>query len=172
MLRFITLTVLGGGFALSFAPSTRQQPPSSLEPVHRGVVSFSHEATRVVACTRKTEGKKLQCSPEREPTDASTSLVLHPIAESAIVAKDQRQNVQVSLPKEGGHAEKVDLGVGLWEMDWAGPQDRHRFYVSEGDEFGIQLRTALGACKKVKDDCVLRTDKTLREVKIPDRCRR
>jgi hypothetical protein len=168
MLRSLTAIVLGGGLALPLA-SPGQKPPSSLEPVHRGVVSFSHDAKRVVACNAKRDGGILVCLGQREPTDAATELELRPISQSTLVGQDKREQVHVAVNRD---PRRVELGIGLWEIDWPGRNQHDRFYVADADEFGIGLRTEVGSCKKAGKDCALKTDETVLEVKIPKRCRR
>jgi hypothetical protein len=172
MLRTLSAVFLASIVALPLISAAEPKPPSSLEPVHHGSLSLSHEASRIVACNAKLEGKKLECVPERQSADSSAALTLNPIHEGQIGDKDKRQPVQIALPKEGGQAQKLELPVGLWELQWPARTEHDRFYMAQGDEFAIVLKTVVGACRKLKDDCVLRTDKTQLDVAIPKRCRR
>jgi hypothetical protein len=172
MLRALSAVILASLLGIPLVSTAEPNPPSSLEPVHHGELSVSHEATRVVACNPKTEGKKRECVPERQSADSSATLTLNPVREGQIGGKDKRAPIQVNLPKDGGLSQKLDVPVGLWELSWPARSERDRFYMAEGDEFAIQLKTQVGACRRVKDECVLKTDKTQLEVAIPKRCRR
>ncbi|MBE7485143.1 MAG: hypothetical protein HS104_34895 [Polyangiaceae bacterium] len=171
-MRVLKATILAAIVALPLVSAAGQQPPSSLEPLRRGTVSLSHEATRVTACTAKVEQQKLSCVPTRQAADSSTTLTLKPVAGNDVASKDRREAQQVALPKDGTQVQKLELGVGIWEIEWPGRSEKDRFFVAERDEFAVKLRTEIGACQKAKDECRLKTDRTQLTVNIPQRCRR
>lgn len=171
-MRALKATILAAVVAMPLVSAAGQEPPSSLEPVRRGTVNISHEARRVTACTAKVEQQKTSCVATRQAADSSTTLTLKPVSEGDVATKDRREAQHVALPKEGGQVQKLELGVGIWEVEWPGRSEKDRFYVAEHDEFAVKLRTDIGACKKQKDECRLKADQTQLEVNIPQRCRR
>ena len=171
MLRMLSTVILASLVAFPLA-SAADEPPSSLEPARHGSLTLSHEATRVIACTAKREANKLVCAPETASMDSSTNITLRPVAGGQVGAKDKRQPVQVALPQDGTQVKKLDLPVGVWELEWPARANHDRFFMAESDDFAIQLRTEVGSCRKVNDDCVLKADKTQLDVKIPKRCKR
>jgi len=171
-MRALKATILAVIVATPLVSAAGQEPPSSLEPLRHGTVNLSHEANRVTACTPKVDHQKLSCTATRQAIDSTTAVTLKPVAGGDVATKDRREAQQVSLPKEGGQLQKLELAVGVWEIDWPGRNERDRFYVAENDEFAIKLRTDVGSCKKVKDECKLKTDQTQLVVNIPQRCRR
>ena len=168
-MRMLSASILAAIIALPLVSSAGQEPPSSLEPGQRGTVNLSHAAVRVVSCALN---KKLTCSAAKQGVDSSATVSLNPIPDAQITSKDKRESVQVSLPKEGGVAQKLVLGMGVWEVAWPGRIEKDRFFVAENDEFDVKLTTQIGTCKKVKDACSLKADQTHLQVKIPLRCRR
>ncbi|MFO0565133.1 MAG: hypothetical protein U0263_05695 [Polyangiaceae bacterium] len=168
--RLLTATLLAGVTLAPLVSSAGQAPPSSLEAERSGKVLLSHVAKRITECTASSKDGKLVCSANRESVDPATSVMLEPVPDGSVSRKDRREARTLTLPKEG--KANVTLGVGTWEVAWPGRVERDRFYVAEGDEFAIELRTEVGACKKVKNECRLKTDQTKLEVKIPARCRR
>jgi hypothetical protein len=171
-MRALKATILAAIVGMPLVSAAGQEPPSSLEPMRRGTVSLSHEANRVTACTPKVAEQKLTCVSTRQAADSTTTLTLKPVAGEDVTNKDRREAQQIALPKESGQVQKLELGVGIWEIEWPGRVEKDRFFVAENDEFAVKLRTEIGTCKKVKDECRLKSDQTQLEVKIPQRCRR
>lgn len=170
-MRVLKAGILAAIVAIPLVSSAGQEPPSSLEPMRHGTVNLSHEARRVTACTAKVEPQKTTCVATRQAADSTTKLTLKPVAGGDPTAKDRREAREISLPKDT-QAQKLELGVGVWEIEWPGRSDKDRFFVAEHDEFDVKLRTEIGACKKQKDECRLKTDSTSLTVNIPQRCRR
>lgn len=171
-MRAFKATILAAIVSIPLVSAAGQEPPSSLEPVRTGKVAFSHDARRVIACTAKVEQNKTTCVPSRQVADAATSLTLRPVASGDVSAKDTREPVQLKLAKEAGQVQKLDLAVGVWEIEWPGRNDKDRFFVADHDEFSVKLSTEIGGCTKKKNECRLKTDRTRLEVSIPERCRR
>jgi hypothetical protein len=164
-------TILATILAVPLVSAAGQEPPSSLEPQRMGHVTLSHQARRVTACVAKPANKS-GCSATRQAVDSATSLVLRPVVAADVASKDRREPQKIALPKDGATPRKLDLGVGIWEIEWPGRNDKDRFFVAEHDEFAVKLRTDIGTCSKVKDECRLKADQTRLTVSIPQRCRR
>ncbi|MBI3202821.1 MAG: hypothetical protein HYZ29_14880 [Myxococcales bacterium] len=171
-MRIFKATILAAIVSIPLVSAAGQQPPSSLEPARTGTVTFSHDARRVTACTAKVEQTKTTCVPTRQIAEATTSAMLRPVASGDVTAKDSREAVPLKLAKEAGHVQKLDLAVGIWELEWPGRSDKDRFFVADRDEFSVKLSTEIGGCTKKKNECRLKTDRTRLEVSIPERCRR
>jgi hypothetical protein len=169
-MRMLSASILAAILGLPLVSSGSQEPPSSLDPGQHGTVNLSHTAKRVKACAFNKQ--RQTCTAEKESVDSSTSVTLTPIADAQIATKDKRETVVVHLGKEGGVAQKLQLGVGVWEIAWPGKQEKDRFFVAENDEFDVKLVTQVGSCKKDQDRCALKPDANLVQVKIPARCRR
>jgi hypothetical protein len=157
------------GAAVALA-DVADDPPSSLDPgAPRGRIHFTHAHDRVVACREQRKDGALTCRDTREPAGAALTLQLHPIADSRTISgEDKRQAVSVSLVGDDGRAEKrVVLGVGDWEIEWAGRPRREAFRVLDGDDYKIKLRTVSGECRKRDDECRLVPEARVQEVSVP-----
>ncbi|MBK7584617.1 MAG: hypothetical protein IPI67_31070 [Myxococcales bacterium] len=171
-MRALKATILAAIVAVPLAAAAGQAPPNSFDSVRRGKVNLSHQALRITACVAKVEQQKTTCVPTADTTDSSTTITLRPVSQGDVASKDKREPREVSLSKDANAVEKLELGVGVWELDWPARNQKDRFFVAEGDEFAVKLHTQVGACTKTKDECRLKTDQTKLEVKIPKRCRR
>lgn len=170
MSRSTSVAILAAIPCMPLSSPAGNEPPSSLDEA-RGTVTFVHVAERVVACTPKKSQGLLTCEPERQPVDASTEIALSPV-QQGVSRKDNRKPVSVSLPKDGTQGARVELGIGLWDLDWSAKSRQARFALGEREELGIRLTTTLGACQLVKDECSLKTDVSRVELTVPRHARR
>lgn len=170
MLRPTSTAILAAALCLPLVSSAEEGPPTSLDEP-RGIVKLTHEATRVTACTTKKTRSGIRCVAERQPADSSTQVVLSPVKQG-ITQKEKREPINVACPKDGGQIVELDLGAGLWELDWPVRNRRERFQLAEGEEMAIRLLTRTGVCLPVKNECVLKTDRTEVDVGIPKHARR
>jgi hypothetical protein len=165
MLRLVSTAVLTSILGVPLVLPASPEPPSSIESAH-GTVKIVHVASRVSACT----AEQARCVAELQPADASLDLTLAPVDEASITAKKKREAVHVSCPKESGGTVSVDVSAGTWLLSGAG--SGHRFYVGDGDEVDISIKSQRGSCKRVKDECLLETSSSKHDVRVPAAARR
>ncbi|MBX3184211.1 MAG: hypothetical protein KIT72_01700 [Polyangiaceae bacterium] len=149
--------------------SGKQQPPDSIEPRERpGKVTFSHKKERTISCTAKTKQPKADadCEAKREAMDASTRIELLPVPAPNLVKPDQRKPVTLDHPRDGKEV-SAELGVGVWELVWAGRSQRERFRVNPDAPVKIQLQTTRGHCAAQSALCRLNASSTRHQVTIP-----
>ena len=144
--------------------------PSSLDPT-RGTLTLTHDAARAIACAAKNAPGKLECSAERQSIDASADLLLTPVQHD-VTKKDSRKPMPVALPKDSGKPVHLELGAGLWDIEWPARSRSGRFQLLEKEELSIKLTTRLGACEPAKTECVLKTDRVEASLTIPKDARR
>lgn len=170
MLQSLGAAALAAILTLSVVSVAGEQPPTSLDPA-RGTVTLTHSATRAVGCIAKSTLKKLECKPERQDIDASADLVLTPVQHD-VTKKDKRKPVPVALPKDSQKPVHLELGAGLWDIEWPARGRSGRFQLLEREELAIKLTTRVGACEPVKTECVLKTDRVETSLAIPKDARR
>jgi len=165
MLRLVSTAVLTTALGAPLVSPASPEPPSSIESAH-GTVKVVHVANRVSACT----ARQTRCVAELQPADASLDLTLAPVEEASVTAKQKREPVHLTCPSDSGGTVSVDVSAGTWLLTGAGPGQR--FYVGDGDEIGIAIKSQRGSCRRVKDECLLETGGVKHDVKVPPAARR
>jgi hypothetical protein len=143
-------------------------PPSSLDPAAaRSKLSLHHAHARVRACERSIRKGTVMCTADKEPADASATVRLLPVKNPRIAGEDKRETREVALGGNGTLDEALELGAGVWELDWTDAARRARFELVAGDELMIRLESVSGACRTIRRECSLVAGVTTRKILLP-----